>query len=307
MGQRRDALLMTRCSPSSPLQRQNIQHPMTQAPCLAGILGRYAALMQCFRGGRLADLAGRADEHIGNDLGGANDGLLRALQQQGHESCHAPGSHYAAQHSAPSQMSGMQGSRARPAASCRRPWALPRRPAGMHVPSTSLPCRTTQVSHWQDRPDVCRKRICDRKSVALHNCGRTSTVRCPSELMYIPQQGDQAGRPHKPSPAIQLRTNRAGLKHSSDDTELDEGAATCEPTFISTLETVWAANWSHLWSVPSPRMKMLACAVAASDIMRLALEIAPSSDAPDCDSVHGPSSANLHRCHKVFGKVNCQK
>ena len=59
--------------------------------------------------------------------------------------------------------------------------------------------------------------------------------------------------------------------------------------------------------MPSPRMKMLACAVAASDIMRLALEIAPSSDAPDCDSVHGPSSANLHRCHKVFGKVNCQK
>ena len=37
----------------------------------------------------------------------------------------------------------------------------------------------------------------------------------------------------------------------------------------------------HLWSVPSPRMKIEACAVAASAIMRLALEMAPSSDAPD--------------------------
>ena len=50
---------------------------------------------------------------------------------------------------------------------------------------------------------------------------------------------------------------------------------------------------AHLWSVPSPRMKVLACAVAASAIMRLALEISPSWDDPDCDSVHGPSSQNL--------------
>lgn len=50
---------------------------------------------------------------------------------------------------------------------------------------------------------------------------------------------------------------------------------------------------AHLWSVPSPRMKVLACAVAASAIMRLALEMSPSWDDPDCDSVHGPSSQNL--------------
>ena len=80
-----------------------------------------------------------------------------------------------------------------------------------HVPSTSLPCRTTQVSHWQDRPDVCRKRICDKSQLRCTTVDAPH-IRCPSELMYIPQQGDQAGRPHKPSPAIQLRTNRAGLK-----------------------------------------------------------------------------------------------
>ena len=40
-------------------------------------------------------------------------------------------------------------------------------------------------------------------------------------------------------------------------------------------------------------MKVLACAMAASAIMRLALEMSPSSDDPDCDSVHGPSSQNL--------------
>ena len=49
----------------------------------------------------------------------------------------------------------------------------------------------------------------------------------------------------------------------------------------------------HLWSAPSPRMKVLACAVAASAIMRLALEMSPSCNDSDCDRVQGPSSANL--------------
>ena len=40
-------------------------------------------------------------------------------------------------------------------------------------------------------------------------------------------------------------------------------------------------------------MKVLACAVAASAIMRFAFEMSPSSDDPHCDRVQGPSSQNL--------------